>query len=100
MSKYLFSAQISRSVFWNLLALMRLRMNCVSAGVGRIESDKESVTLWMARSVEREEARELVRKFRRVQSQGDRVHFYFDRGQNPLRPVEQLVEAHKARGGR
>jgi transcription-repair coupling factor (superfamily II helicase) len=85
---------------WNLLALMRLRMSCVPAGVGRIEYDKETVTLWMARAVDREEARELVRKFRRVQSQGDRVHFYFDKGANPLSPVEQLVEALKARGGR
>jgi transcription-repair coupling factor (superfamily II helicase) len=91
---------------WNLLSLMRLRMNCVPAGVGRIESDgggaagTPSVTFWMARTVDREEARELVRKFRRIQGQGDRVHFYFDKGQNPLRPVEQIVEALKARGGR
>lgn len=85
---------------WNLLALMRLRMNCLAAGVGRIESDRESATLWMARRVDREEARELVRKLRRVQSFGDRVLLYFDKGTNPLRPVEQLVEALKARGGR
>jgi transcription-repair coupling factor (superfamily II helicase) len=85
---------------WNLLALMRLRMNCVPAGVGRIEHDKETVTLWMARRVEREEARELFRKNRRTQVQGERVLLYYDAGTNPLRPVEQLVEALKARGGR
>jgi transcription-repair coupling factor (superfamily II helicase) len=85
---------------WNLLALMRLRMNCVPAGVGRIEYDKETVTLWMARRVEREEARELFRKNRRVQVQGERVLLFYDAGTNPLRPVEQLVEALKAKGGR
>jgi transcription-repair coupling factor (superfamily II helicase) len=87
---------------WNLLALMRLRMNCLAAGVGRIETDKETITLWMARRVERDEWRELVRKNRRVQvsPQGDRVLLFVDKESNPLRPVEQLVEALKAHGGK
>jgi transcription-repair coupling factor (superfamily II helicase) len=87
---------------WNLLALMRLRMNCLAAGVGRIETDKETITLWMARRVERDEWRELVRKNRRVQvpPQGDRVQLFVDKDSIPLRPVEQLVEALKAHGGK
>jgi len=99
---------------WNLLALMRLRMNCLAAGVGRIESDKETIgsgpgdapthsaTLWMARRVERDEWRELIRQNRRVQvpPPGDRVLLFVDKDSNPLRPVEQLVEALKAHGGK
>jgi transcription-repair coupling factor (superfamily II helicase) len=99
---------------WNLLALMRLRMNCLAAGVGRIETDKETIgsgpggapthsaTLWMARRVERDEWRELIRQNRRVQvpPPGDRVLLFVDKDSNPLRPVEQLVEALKAHGGK
>jgi transcription-repair coupling factor (superfamily II helicase) len=84
---------------WNLLALMRLRMNCLEAGVGRIETDKESVVLWMARRVEREETRELFRANRRAQFQPDRIVLYVDKN-NPLRPVETMVELLRKHGGR
>jgi transcription-repair coupling factor (superfamily II helicase) len=84
---------------WHLLALMRLRMSCVEAGVGRIETDKESVVFWMARRIEREETRELFRAFRRAQFQPDRIVLYVDQSE-PLRAVENMVEHLRKRGGR
>jgi transcription-repair coupling factor (superfamily II helicase) len=83
---------------WNLLALMRLRIQCLAAGVARIEHDKNGVTLWMARRVENDEVKLLFRKFRRAQFMADRVILYVDEG-NVLRPVEELVEALRAKGG-
>jgi transcription-repair coupling factor (superfamily II helicase) len=84
---------------WHLLSLMRLRIQCLAAGVARIEYDKNGVTLWMARRIENEEVRQLFRKFRRAQFLPDRVLLYVEAG-NALRPVEELVEALKARGGK
>jgi transcription-repair coupling factor (superfamily II helicase) len=84
---------------WNLLALMRLRMNCLEAGVGRIDTDKESVILWLARRIDKEETRELYRLNRRAQFQPDRIVLYVDMA-NPLRPVESMVENLRKRGGR
>jgi transcription-repair coupling factor (superfamily II helicase) len=83
---------------WHLLALMRLRIHCLEAGVGRIESDKESVIFWMARRIEREESRELFRSFRRAQFQADRIALYVDKG-NALRSVENMVEHLRKHGG-
>ncbi len=83
---------------WNLLALMRLRVDCLSAGVARIETDKESVVLWLARRVDREEARELTRSNRRIQLSSDRLVLYYD-GDNPLRPVQNMVKALQRGGG-
>jgi transcription-repair coupling factor (superfamily II helicase) len=84
---------------WHLLALMRLRINSLEAGVGRIDTDKESIVFWMARRVDREETKELFRQFRRAQLQPDRIVLYADQA-NPLRAVEGLVDALKMRGGR
>jgi biopolymer transport protein ExbD len=77
---------------------MRLRMHCLEAGVGRIETDKESVILWMARTVDREETRELFRANRRAQFQPDRIVLYVDKA-NPLRAVESMVDLLRKRGG-
>jgi len=78
---------------------MRLRMHCLEAGVGRIETDKESVILWMARTVDREETRELFRANRRAQFQPDRIVLFVDKA-NPLRAVESMVDLLRKRGGR
>lgn len=83
---------------WNMLALMRLRIDCVPAGVARIETDRDRVILWLARRVEKDEWRELARHNRRLQFEGDRMVLYFD-GENPLRPVEQMVALLRKRGG-
>jgi transcription-repair coupling factor (superfamily II helicase) len=89
-----------RSV-WNLLALMRLRIQCIPAGVARIEADPKRgcITFWMARRMESSEKNELLRQFRRAQFASDRVLLYYD-GDNPLRVVETLVAALEKRGGK
>jgi transcription-repair coupling factor (superfamily II helicase) len=83
---------------WNLLSLMRLRIQCLAAGVARVEHDKNGVTLWMARRVDNDEVKLLFRQFRRAKFLPDRVILYVDEG-NVLRPVEELVEALRAKGG-
>jgi transcription-repair coupling factor (superfamily II helicase) len=83
---------------WNLLSLMRLRIQCLAAGVARVEHDKNGVTLWMARRVDNDEVKLLFRQFRRAKFLPDRVILYVDDG-NVLRPVEELVEALRAKGG-
>jgi beta-phosphoglucomutase-like phosphatase (HAD superfamily) len=82
----------------SLPSLLRLRVQCLAAGVARIEDDKNGVTLWPARRVDNDEVRTLFRKFRRAQFKPDRVLLYVDDG-NALGPVEQLVEALRAQGG-
>ena len=84
---------------WNLLALMRLRINCVPAGVARIETDKGSVVLWMARRVDKDEGRELLRHNRRLQFLPDRIVMFFE-GDAPQRPVENLVKLLAKKGGK
>jgi transcription-repair coupling factor (superfamily II helicase) len=84
---------------WHLMALMRLRINSLEAGVARIETDKESAVLWMARRIDQEERKELFRAFRRAQLQPDRIVLYLDK-ENVLRPVETLVERLRKHGGR
>jgi transcription-repair coupling factor (superfamily II helicase) len=83
---------------WHLLSLMRLRIQCLAAGVARIEYDKSGITLWLARRVDNEEVKALFRKFRRAQFLPDRVLLYAEPDQ-ALASVEQLVEALRARGG-
>jgi transcription-repair coupling factor (superfamily II helicase) len=83
---------------WNMLAVMRLRVDCVLAGVARIETDKESVVLWLARRLDKEETKELYRHNRRAQFQPDRIVMFFD-GDNPLRPVETMVQMLQKGGG-
>jgi transcription-repair coupling factor (superfamily II helicase) len=84
---------------WHLLALMRLRIQSLEAGVGRIEYDKNGITLRMARRVDREEVKTLFRKFRRAQFLPDRVLLYVE-PDNALAPVEQLVDALRPGGGK
>ena len=84
---------------WNLLAIMRLRIDCILAGVGRVESDREAVVLWMARKLLPEEARELYRSNKRAQFLPDRVLLYVD-DSNPLRPVEEMIGQLKKRAGK
>jgi transcription-repair coupling factor (superfamily II helicase) len=84
---------------WNMLAIMRLRIECVSAGVARIETDKASVVLWMARRLVKEEQKEVYRLNRRTQFLPDRVILNFD-GENPLRPVEEMVRLLRRIGGK
>ena len=84
---------------WNLMHLMQLRMNCVVAGVGNIETKGQTVTLWMARRVDKDEQKELMRTFRRAQFLPDRILLHYD-GPNPLRVAENLVEALKKKGGK
>jgi transcription-repair coupling factor (superfamily II helicase) len=84
---------------WHLLSLMRLRIQCLAAGVARIEFDKGGMTLWLARRVENEEVKVLFRQFRRAQFMADRVMLYAE-PENALAAVEQLVEALRARGGK
>ena len=84
---------------WHLLSLMHLRIQCLAAGVARIEYDKNGITLWLARRVDNEEVRALFRKFRRAQFLPDRVLLYAEPEQ-ALAAVEQLVEALRARGGK
>ncbi len=84
---------------WNMLSIMRLRIQCVAAGIARIETDKGSVTLWMARRVDKEEQKDLYRLNRRAQFMPDRIVLYFD-GENPLRPVENMVKLLEKKGGK
>ncbi|MBI3911463.1 MAG: transcription-repair coupling factor [Armatimonadetes bacterium] len=84
---------------WHLLALMRLRMACLEAGVGRIETDKQGIVLWMARRVPLEDAKAIQRKFRRTSFLPDRIVLHYE-GDNPLRAVENLVAALKERAGK
>jgi transcription-repair coupling factor (superfamily II helicase) len=83
---------------WNMLSVMRLRIDCVPAGVARIETDKSSVVLWMARRIDKEEAKELMRHNRRIQFLPDRILMFFD-GENPLRAVENMVRQLQKKGG-
>jgi transcription-repair coupling factor (superfamily II helicase) len=83
---------------WNMLAVMRLRVECIEAGVARIETDKESVVLWLARRVDKEEYRELYRHNRRIQLATDHLTMFFD-GETPLRPVENMVKLLQKGGG-
>ena len=57
-----------------------------------ISSRSASTSNGMARRVDKEEVRTLFRKFRRAQFLQDRVLLYVE-GDNPLAPVEQLVDA-------
>jgi transcription-repair coupling factor (superfamily II helicase) len=84
---------------WNMLAVMRLRIECVPAGVARIETDKGSVVLWMARRVEKDEFKELYRHNRRLQQMPDRILMFFD-GETPLRAVENMVKLLQKKGGK
>ena len=84
---------------WNMLAVMRLRMDCIPAGVARIETDKSNVTLWMARQVDRQEAKDLYRENRRAQFLPDRILLFLE-GENPLRPVQNMVDLLKRQGGK
>jgi transcription-repair coupling factor (superfamily II helicase) len=84
---------------WHLLSLMRLRIQCLAAGVARIEYDKSGITLWLARRIENDEVKALFRQFRRAQFLSDRVMLYAE-PENALAAVEQLVEALRARGGK
>ncbi|MFN3652418.1 MAG: transcription-repair coupling factor [Armatimonadota bacterium] len=83
---------------WNMLSIMRLRIECIPAGVARIDTDKGSIVLWMARRVDREESKELLRVSRRLQVLPDRIVMYFE-GETPLRPVENLVKLLQKKGG-
>ena len=83
---------------WNLLALMRLRMRCVPAGVGRIEADRQGITFWMARRLSQHERVALHRRFRRATFLPDRIVLYYE-GENHLRAAENFVEALQAGGG-
>ena len=84
---------------WNLLAVMRLRFECMLAGVARIEMERESVVFWMARRVGRDEVRELYQHHRRAQFMADRILLHFD-GDSPLRPAEELVRRLQRHGGK
>ena len=84
---------------WNILAVMRLRVDCIPAGVARIETDKGSVILWLARRVDKDEWKELYRHNRRAQMLPDRIVLYFD-GENPQRPVEHMVKLLQRKGGK
>jgi transcription-repair coupling factor (superfamily II helicase) len=84
---------------WNILAVMRLRIECIPAGVARIETDKGSVVLWLARRVDKEEYKELYRHNRRIQLMTDRLIMHFD-GEMPLRPVENMVKLLQKNGGK
>ena len=84
---------------WNILAVMRLRIECIPAGVARIETDKGSVVLWLARRVDKEEYKELYRHNRRIQLMTDRLLMHFD-GETPLRPVENMVKLLQKGGGK
>jgi transcription-repair coupling factor (superfamily II helicase) len=82
---------------WNLLAIMRLRIEAIPAGVARIETDKGSVVVWLARKLSREEIRSLYRENKRAQYFEDRIVLFSD-SPNPLRMVETMVGL-LARGG-
>jgi transcription-repair coupling factor (superfamily II helicase) len=84
---------------WNMLAIMRLRMDCIAAGVARIETDKSSVVLWLARKVDKDEYKELYRHNRRIQLLQDRLVMFFE-GETPLRPVENMVRLLQKKGGK
>jgi transcription-repair coupling factor (superfamily II helicase) len=84
---------------WNMLAIMRLRVDCIPAGVARIETAADSVILWMARRLDKEEQKELYRHNRRAQFLPDRVVLYFG-GESPERPVQEMVKQLKKRGGK
>jgi len=84
---------------WNMLSVMRLRIDCIPAGVARVDVDKGSVVLWMARRVDKDEMKELLRQNRRLQFMSDRIVMYFD-GETPLRPVENMVKLLQKKGGK
>jgi transcription-repair coupling factor (superfamily II helicase) len=84
---------------WNILAIMRLRLECIVAGVARIEVDKGSVVLWLARRVDKDEHKELYRHNRRIQLMPDRLIMHFD-GETPMRPVENMVKLLQKQGGK
>jgi transcription-repair coupling factor (superfamily II helicase) len=84
---------------WNILAVMRLRIESIVAGVARIETDKGSVVLWLARRVDKDEHKELYRHNRRIQLMPDRLIMHFD-GEVPLRPVENMVKLLQKNGGK
>ncbi len=84
---------------WNVLAILRLRMDCLTAGVARIETEKGSVLLWLSRRMDRDEQRELYRHNKRLQFIPDRIRLFFD-GEDPLRPVEEFVKLLQRRGGK
>ena len=83
---------------WNLLAIMRLRMRCLAAGIARIEGASDKTTLWMARKLDRRAVGAIHREFRRARIQPDRIVLYHEG--NPLRPVEDLVDALREFGGK
>jgi transcription-repair coupling factor (superfamily II helicase) len=83
---------------WNMLAVMRLRIESIPAGVARIETQAGSVVLWLARRIDKEEQKELYRHNRRAQFQPDRITLFFD-GENPQRPVEHMVRLLQKKGG-
>lgn len=83
---------------WNMLSIMRLRLGCISAGVARIETEKGTVVLWLARRVDREEAKDLMRHNRRIQVLTDRLNMYFE-GETPLRAVETMIRLLQRNGG-
>lgn len=85
---------------WNLLALMRLRLHCIPAGVARIEADpkRQVVQFWLARRLEQNEKQDLLRTFRRAQILPDRIVLYYDT-EPSLRACENLVAALEKRGG-
>ena len=83
---------------WNMLAVMRLRMDCILAGVGKIETDRGTVVLWLARGIDKDEFRELRRHNLRIELQSDRLVMFFD-DDIPLRPVEQMVKLLTKQGG-
>jgi transcription-repair coupling factor (superfamily II helicase) len=85
---------------WNMLAIMRLRIDAPLAGVGKIDTDKGTVILWLARKIEKDEARELMRHNRRIQVLNDRLLMYFDDGEKPLPKVEQMIKLLKKGGGK
>ncbi|MGV3721060.1 MAG: transcription-repair coupling factor [Actinomycetota bacterium] len=84
---------------WNILSVMRLRLESILAGVARIETDKGSVVLWLARKVDKLESKELLRHNRRLQFMPDRIIMHFD-GETPLRPVENMVKLLQKNGGK
>ena len=77
---------------------MRLRMDCILAGVGKIETDRGTVVLWLARGIDKDEFRELRRHNLRIELQSDRLVMFFD-DDIPLRPVEQMVKLLTKQGG-
>jgi transcription-repair coupling factor (superfamily II helicase) len=89
---------------WNLLALMRLRITAMAAGIARIEhavdGGRGQVTCWMARKIGPMENAELRKAFRRAQVLGPRVVLYGEVDQPWLRPVEELVEWLRAHAGK